>query len=71
LKCTDKYDIKKEKVKLSLQQAVEPYRVVRVKDPTLSRQLAHRWSYGCQPYAPAAIYSQEIFFCFCFLLEAE
>jgi hypothetical protein len=32
---------------------------------TLSRQLAHRWRHGCQPYAPATIYSpQTLFFCF-------
>jgi hypothetical protein len=24
-----------------------------IKDPTLSKQLAHRWRRGCQPYAPA------------------
>jgi hypothetical protein len=44
-----------------------------VKDPTLSRQSAHRWRLGCQPYAPAALCSPEIFFCFwySFLLEAE
>jgi hypothetical protein len=28
-----------------------------VKDPTLSRQSAHRWLWSCQPYAPAALYS--------------
>jgi hypothetical protein len=42
------------------------------KDPTLSRQSAHRWRWGCQPYAPAALYSPETLFCFwySFLLEA-
>jgi hypothetical protein len=25
------------------------------------RQLAQRWQYGCQPYAPAALYSPETF----------
>jgi hypothetical protein len=28
-----------------------------VEAPTLSRQSAHRWPWGCQPYAPAALYS--------------
>jgi hypothetical protein len=26
------------------------------KVPTFSRQSAHRWRHGCQPYAPAALY---------------
>jgi hypothetical protein len=30
-----------------------------VKDPTLSRQSAHRWRLGCQPYASAALYPPE------------
>jgi hypothetical protein len=44
-----------------------------VKDPTLSRQSAHRWLQGCQPCAPVALYSPETFFCswYSFLLEAE
>jgi hypothetical protein len=45
-----------------------------VKDPTFSRQSAHRWRRGCQPYAPTALYSPEtLFVCFwySFLLEAE
>jgi hypothetical protein len=33
-----------------------------VKDPTLSRQSAHRWRQGCQPHAPAALYSPETLF---------
>jgi hypothetical protein len=32
-----------------------------VEDRTLSRQSAHRWRWGCQPYAPAALYSPETF----------
>jgi hypothetical protein len=32
-----------------------------VKDPTFSRQSAHRWQSGCQPYAPAVLYSPETF----------
>jgi hypothetical protein len=27
-----------------------------VEAPTFSRQSAHRWRWGCQPYAPAALY---------------
>jgi hypothetical protein len=29
-----------------------------VKVPTLVRQTANRWRQGCQPYAPAALYTQ-------------
>jgi hypothetical protein len=38
-----------------------PWRPIRFWDvevPTLSRQSAHRWRWGCQPYAPAALYPQ-------------
>jgi hypothetical protein len=36
-----------------------------VEDPTLSKQSAHRWRQGCEPYAPAALCSPEtLFFCF-------
>jgi hypothetical protein len=31
-----------------------------VKAPTFSRQSAHRWQWGCQLYAPAALYPQEV-----------
>jgi hypothetical protein len=41
-----------------------------VEAPTFSRQLAHRWRWSCQPYAPAALYSQEDSW-YSFLLEAE
>jgi hypothetical protein len=27
-----------------------------IEAPTFSRQSAHRWRWGCQPYAPAALY---------------
>jgi hypothetical protein len=36
-----------------------PWRLIRLWDveaPTFSRQSAHRWRRGCQPYAPAALY---------------
>jgi hypothetical protein len=29
-----------------------------IKVPTFSRQLAHRWRWGCQPYTLAALYTQ-------------
>jgi fumarate reductase subunit C len=52
---------------------VEAYRVVRVKDPTLSRQSAHIWWQDFQSYAPAALYSETFFFSvwYSFLLQAE
>jgi hypothetical protein len=35
------------------------------KDPILYRQSAHRWRQGCEPYAPAELYSLEaLFFCY-------
>jgi hypothetical protein len=50
-----------------------PWRPVGLWDveaPTFSRQSAHRWRSGCQPYAPAAHHPQEYFW-YSFLLEAE
>jgi hypothetical protein len=41
---------------------VEAYSVVNVVDPTFSRQYSHRWQQDCQPYAPAALYSQNHYF---------
>jgi hypothetical protein len=41
-----------------------------VEAPTFSRQSAHRWRWGCQPHAPAALYPQEDSR-YSFLLEAE
>jgi hypothetical protein len=44
-----------------------------VKDPTLFRQLAHRWRQDFQPYALAALYTPEtsyLCFWYSFLLEA-
>jgi hypothetical protein len=41
-----------------------------VEAPTFSRQSAHRWRWGCQPHAPATLYSQEDSW-YSFLLEAE
>jgi hypothetical protein len=45
-----------------------------VENPTLSRQSACWWRWGCQPYVPVTLYCPEtLFFCFwySFLLEAE
>jgi hypothetical protein len=33
-----------------------PIRLWNVEAPTFSREMAHRWRWGCQPYAPAALY---------------
>jgi hypothetical protein len=41
-----------------------------VEAPTFSRHSVHRWRWGCQPYALAALYPQEDSWC-SFLLEAE
>jgi hypothetical protein len=41
-----------------------------VQAPTFSRQPAHRWRWGRQTYAPAALYAQEDSW-YSFLLEAE
>jgi hypothetical protein len=46
------------------------HRVVRRRGSTFSRQSAHRWRWGCQPYAPAALYPQEYSW-HSFLLMAE
>jgi hypothetical protein len=45
-----------------------PIGVFDVKNLTyLDRESAHRWRRGCQPYAPAALYSPKtLFFCFWF-----
>jgi hypothetical protein len=50
-----------------------PWRPLGLRDveaTTFSRHLAHRWQWGCQPYAPAALYLQEDFW-YSFLLDAE
>jgi hypothetical protein len=41
-----------------------------VEASTFSRHSAHRWRWGCQPYAPATLYLQENCW-YSFLLEAE
>jgi hypothetical protein len=41
-----------------------------VEAPTFSRQSAHWWRWGCQPYALAALYPQQNSW-YSFLLEAE
>jgi hypothetical protein len=50
-----------------------PWRPIRLWDveaPAFSSKSAHRWRWGCQPYAPAALYPQEYSW-YSFLLEAE
>jgi hypothetical protein len=41
-----------------------------VEAPTFSRHSSHRWRWGCQPYAQAALYPQEDSW-YSFMLEAE
>jgi hypothetical protein len=48
----------------------KPIELWEVEAPTFSRQSAHRWRWGCQPYAPAALYPQKDSW-YSFLLEAE
>jgi hypothetical protein len=40
---------------------METYRAVNVEAPTYCRQSAHRWRWGCQPYAPATLHPRNIF----------
>jgi hypothetical protein len=40
---------------------VEASRVVRRRRSPMVRQSAHRWQWGCQPYAPATLYPQDDF----------
>jgi hypothetical protein len=35
-----------------------PLGLREVEAPTLIRQTADRWQQGCEPYAPAALYTQ-------------
>jgi hypothetical protein len=39
-------------------------------EPTFTKQSVHRWRWGCQPYAPAALYPQEDSW-YSFVSEAE
>jgi hypothetical protein len=46
---------------------------IRLRDveaPTFSTKSAHRWRWGCQPHAPAALYPQQVSW-YSFPLEAE
>jgi hypothetical protein len=45
------------KSKVLLKQAIEPIWLWDVQELTFSRQSAHKRRWGCQPYAPAALYS--------------
>jgi hypothetical protein len=47
-----------------------PIRLWYLEAPTFSRQLPHRWQWGCQTHSPAALYPQEDSW-YSFLLEAE
>jgi hypothetical protein len=60
----------KEKVKLFLQKAVESHGVVRRQGFHIFQRLVQRWRWGCQPCAPATLYSQEDPWC-SFLLDTE
>jgi hypothetical protein len=57
----------KVKVNLSLYR---PWSVARGWGSHIFRHSAHRWRQGCQPYAPAAFYTQEDSW-YSFLWEAE
>jgi hypothetical protein len=62
------------KVKLSRNRPWRPIGLWDIEDPTLSRQSAHRWRHGCQPYTPADHYcpvTSLLSFWYSFLLEAE
>jgi hypothetical protein len=45
-----------KKVKLSRNRPWRPIGLWDVEAPTFSRQSAHRWRWGCQLHAPAALY---------------
>jgi hypothetical protein len=50
-----------------------PWRPIELWDveaPTFSRHSAHRWRWGCQPYAPASFYPPEDSW-YSFLLATE
>jgi hypothetical protein len=56
-----------------LEKQIKPWRSIGlwgVEAPIFSRTSAHRWRWGCYPYTPAALYSQEDSR-YSFLLEAE
>jgi hypothetical protein len=57
-------------VKLSLNRLWRPIALWDVEAPKFSRQSAHRWRWGSQPYAPAALYPQEYSW-YSFLVDAE
>jgi hypothetical protein len=59
-----------KEVKLSLNRPWTPIGLWDVETPTFSRQSAHRWRWGCQPYSPGALYIQEDSW-YSFLLEVE
>jgi hypothetical protein len=44
-----------KKIKLFCNRPPRPIGMWDVEAPTFSRQSTHRWRWGCQPYAPAAL----------------
>lgn len=46
----------RKKLKLILQKSVGATEMWDIKDPTFSGKLTHRWPWGCQPCALAALY---------------
>jgi hypothetical protein len=48
--------IKKERKSILVTGSGGPWGSQTSRFPTFSRQSAHRWRWGCQPYAPAALY---------------
>jgi hypothetical protein len=59
-----------QKLSYSCNRPWRPIGFWDVEAPTFSRHLVHRWRWGCQPYAPAALYPQENSW-YSFLLEVE
>jgi hypothetical protein len=72
LKKTERYPFyifsDEKKVKLSCNRPWCPIWLSEVEAHIFTRQSAHRWRWGSQPYAPAALYSQEDSW-YSFLLE--
>jgi hypothetical protein len=68
-----KLDVSSSKLSYPRNRPCKPIGFWDVEDPTLSRQSARRWLWGCEPYAPAALYTSEtilFLFWYSFMLEA-
>jgi hypothetical protein len=63
-------NLEKLSKKLVITAEVRTLQLKRERYPMFSRQLADRWRWGFQPYAPASLYPQEGSW-YSFLLEAE